>query len=199
MENENREEKKREKGPFDAEGVAARVTENYAVGRPQVEKVRYTHEGMIDLIIQNPGISQDRIAAYFGYSASWVSTIFASDAFQVQLARRRHELIDPTIAASIEERFRALAETSVQKLMEHINRPTVEVDPEVLIKAAALGAKALGIGGNAAPKSVIINSEERLELLAGRLTGLLRKQNGDIIDAKLNEIKDPGEEGSRES
>jgi hypothetical protein len=189
MENENEEKK------FDPEGVAERVTENYSVSRPQIDKVRYTHNAMVDLLITNPGISQDRIAQYFGYSPSWVCTILASDAFQVQLARRRHELIDPSIAATIEERFKALAETSVNKLIEHINRPMVNVDPEILIKAAALGAKALGIGGNAAAKTVVISSDERLQALSGRLTGLLRKQNEEIINVEVKEIN-RGEAGS---
>jgi hypothetical protein len=181
---ENEEEEKREER---AQNVASRVTENYSVSRPQVAKVRYTHEAMIDLLIMNPGISQNAIAAHFGYQPSWVCTILASDAFQVQLARRRHELIDPTIAATIEERFKALAETSVQKLIEHINRPMVDVDPEILIKAATLGAKALGIGGNAAPKTVILSSDERLQALSGRLTGLLRKQTEGVIDVEVKE------------
>ncbi len=173
---------------FDPAEVASRVTENYAVGRPEIGKVRYSHEAMIDLLIMNPGISQGLIAKHFGYTQSWVSTIMASDAFQVQLARRRHELIDPTIAATIEERFQALAEVSVNKLLEHVNRPMMEIDPEILIKAAALGAKALGIGGNAAPKTIMVSSDERLEALSGRLRGLLRKQNEGVLDVESKEV-----------
>lgn len=175
---------------FDALAAGSRATQNYSVGRPQVEKVRYTHDAMIDLLIQNPGISQGSLANYFGYSQSWVCSIMASDAFQVQLAQRRHELIDPAIALSIEERFNALATASVEKLIEHINRPAVEVDPEILIKAATLGAKALGIGGNAPPKTVIINSDDRLEALSSRLTGLLRRQTEGICDVEATEIKE---------
>jgi hypothetical protein len=145
---------------------------------------------MIDVLISNPGISQGQLAQYFGYSQSWVCTIMASDAFQVKLASRRHELVDPTIAASIEERFKALAEVSVNKLIEHMNRPAIEVDPEILIKAAALGAKALGIGGNAPQQKIILSSEERLQALSGRLTGLLQNaKTEEIIDVEINEIK----------
>ena len=163
----------------------------YSQSRPQVQGVRYTHDAMIDLLITEPGISQNRIASYFGYSAPWVSTIMASDAFQVRLAQRRGELIDPTIAASIEERFKALTVASVEKLMRMIGQPEIAVDPEILLKAAALGAKSLGIGGHAPTQTLnLISPETRLKALAGRLTGLLAtaKTNEGVVDVQANEI-----------
>lgn len=173
-----------------AADVAAKATENYSIGRPQVDKVRYSHDAMVDLLIMNPGISQDKLATHFGYTASWVCTIMASDAFQVRLAGRRHELIDPAIAATLEERFKALATVSVDKLIAHMNRPAQEVDPEILLKAAALGAKTLGIGGHASAQTVVISSEDRLKALAGKLTGLLSdKKTEGAIDVEVKEVK----------
>lgn len=173
---------------FNAEAVAAGVTQHYSVDRPQIQKVRYTHDAMIDVIITNPGISQGALAKYFDKTQSWVCTIMSSDAFQVRLAQRRHELVDPEIMASIEERFKALATISVNKLLDHLNQPAIQIDPEVMLKAAALGAKALGIGGNAAPKTVILSSEERLQSLAGRLTNLNKQsKEGGIIDVQAKE------------
>lgn len=173
-----------------AADVAAKATEGYAVDRPQVAKVRYSHDAMVDLLIQNPGISQGALAAHFGYTQSWVCTIMASDAFQVRLASRRHELIDPEIAATIEERYKALATVSVNKLIEHMNRPMVEIDPEVLLKAAALGAKAVGIGGHAPPPAQR-DADERLNELAGKLTGLLsHKRTEGAIDVEVKEINE---------
>jgi len=161
----------------------------YSPDRPQIAKVRYSHDGMIDLLITNPGIHQNAIAKHFGYSAAWVSTILASDAFQVRLAARRHELVDPQITTTIEERFKALANASVEKLLEHMNQPMVQIDPEVMLKAAALGAKALGIGGNAPAKQIVISTEDRLQNLGGRLTQLLKQsQDRGIVDVQTIDI-----------
>lgn len=171
-----------------AADVARKATEDYSVDRPQVAKVRYTHDAMVDLLIMEPGISQAKIAHHFGYTQAWVCTIMASDAFQVRLASRRHELVDPSILSTIEERYKALAEVSVTKLIEHMNRPAVEVDPEILIKAAALGAKSLGIGGHAAPQQVKVDPDQRLNMLAEKLTGLLRVKQTDVIDVVAKDL-----------
>lgn len=130
----------------------------------RLQKVRYTHEAMIDLIIKNPELSQNEIAAYFGYTPAWISNILASDAFQAAMAARREEIIDPEIKATIEERFRALVIRSLAVLQEKLNKP--QVSDTVALRAAELGAKALGVGGNAAPAAP---QGDRLKILADRL------------------------------
>lgn len=67
-------------------------------------KLNYTHDAMIDLILQEPTVTAEELAQVFGYSAGWVSRILASDSFSARLAQRRHELIDPLIAQSVNER-----------------------------------------------------------------------------------------------
>ena len=163
----------------------------YAVGRPEIEKVRYTHMAMIDLMIADPGISQGSIAQHFGYTQSWVCTVMNSDAFQSMLASRRAELVDPAIMVSIEEKFKALASVSVEKLIEYVNRPVVAIDPEILVKAAALGAKTMNLGGHKTSQTVIISSDDRLKLLSEKLTGLLANKKSipdDTIDVESKDI-----------
>ncbi len=163
----------------------------YSVGRPEVAKVSYTHNALIDLMITNPGISQNDMAKHFGYTAPWICTIIHSDAFQMQLAARRHELVDPQITASIEERFKALANASVDRLLEHLTQPAVQIDPEVMIKAAALGAKALGLGGNAPQKQIVISTDDRLNNLSSKLTHLLKQAHEKgIVDVIVTEKKE---------
>jgi hypothetical protein len=41
----------------------------------EIQKVRYTHDAMIDLIIADPSIHQNHLAKIFGYTASFVSII----------------------------------------------------------------------------------------------------------------------------
>ena len=70
-----------------------------------VEKISYTHDGMIDHILANPGISQGELGYIYGYSAGWISQIMASDAFQARMHERREAIIDPAIRLSMKERF----------------------------------------------------------------------------------------------
>lgn len=137
-------------------------------------KLSYTHDAMIDLLVAHPEMSQNALAAQFGYSAGWVSNIMASDAFQARLAARREELVDPTVTATLEERFRGITLLSLTRLQEKLEKPTVS--DNVVLKAVELGAKSLGVGGNAPLSS---NATDHLAILATRLIDLqagIRKQ-----------------------
>lgn len=151
-------------------------------------KVRYTHADMIDFIIANPGISQGAIAARYGYTQSWVSQVMSSDAFQSALAARREEVIDPVLVATVDERFKALTHRSLDRLMEKLDAP--QVSDNVVLRAVELGAKALGVGGNAAPPPP---PQDHLAAIAGRLLELqsrIRTQvpQGVTLDGQAIEI-----------
>lgn len=119
---------------------------------PGIEKVSYTHDAMIDLIVANPAISQGQIAAHFGYSQTWVSIVFNSDAFKERLEARKNELVDPAIRASIEEKFRALADLSFQVVMEKLHASR---DAKVGLAGLEIASKALGYGAKAAPSQQV--------------------------------------------
>lgn len=164
----------------DAGGAPARRETAPTMG--QLKRVSYTHDHMIDLMISQPGISQAQISAYFGYSQSWFSNILASDAFQARLAERRKEVIDPMMIATIEERFRALTIQSLDRLQQKLEAPVVS--DQVLIRAAELGAKALGIGGNAAPKTVVVD--------LGGLRDRLLALRGSVYEGTAVQIQENG-------
>lgn len=149
-----------------------------------IPKMRYTHEGMANLILENPWISQNQLAAHFGYSPAWISTVITSDAFQSLLASRRAELVDPELRLTLEERFRALTAQSLRVLQEKLTRPADQVSDQLALRAAELGAKALGIGGNAPPPPPA-NPAEYLPALAERLMRLQGRQTGEVVDATL--------------
>lgn len=108
-----------------------------------IARVKYSHDAMIDLIIASPMISQAAIAKHFGYTQPWVSRIFNSDAFQARLAERKTELVDPTIALTIDEKLKAVADKSLDVVLEKLNlSPTFDM----AVKAAELTSKALGYG-----------------------------------------------------
>lgn len=114
-----------------------------------IKKVNYTHDSCIDQIIANPWITQRALAAYFGYTEGWISQVFASDAFQSRLAERKNELVDPTIRATIEERFKALVIQSLEVLKRKLESPIVS--DELAIKALDVAAKAAGYGAKTVP------------------------------------------------
>lgn len=152
----------------------------------RLQKVRYTHQAMIDLIIEHPEYTQNQLAAHFGYTPGWISNVLASDAFQAAMAARREEIVDPELKASIEERFRALVIRSLEVLQAKLNAPAVS--DQVALRAAELGAKALGVGGHAAPKPP---QTDRLERLAERLIVLQSTVRERVIngEAELLEVK----------
>ena len=106
-------------------------------------RVRYSHDAMIDHLIENPGISQGELAAMFGYTGAWISRVINSDAFLARLAERKSDLVDPSIALTLDEKFRSLAAQSLDVIQEKLSL-TKNVD--TAMKALELSAKALGYG-----------------------------------------------------
>ena len=159
--------------------------EDLAAKGGAIAKVRYTHDAVIDYIIQSPSVSQNELAALFGYTPGWVSQVMGSDAFRARLEQRKEELVDPQIRLTLNEKFNALVSRSLDVLQEKLMGNSV--DPEIALRAAALGAKALGLG-NAQGVTVNVGpSGDRLEHLANRLTGLLGQHRasmaaGQVID-----------------
>lgn len=108
-----------------------------------ITRVKYTHDAMIDLIIQNPGVPQGVIARHFNYTETWVSRVLNSDAFQARLAVRKEDLVDPSIILTVEEKFKTLANRSLDIIQEKLEQ-TKSVD--VAFKGLELATKALGYG-----------------------------------------------------
>lgn len=135
---------------------------------PTIKRVRYTHDAMIDLIIENPWVAQGELAKHFGYTEGWVSIIINSDAFQARLEARKDQLIDPAIRLSLNERFNAVVARSLTVLQEKLSRPVGEIPDNLVLRAVEIGAKALGTGGHAPPAAPV----DHLASLAERLLAL---------------------------
>lgn len=108
-----------------------------------IKRVNYSHDAFIDELIKNPGIQQGQLAQMFGYTQVWVSRVMNSDAFLARLAERKNDLVDPTIAATLEEKFRTLASRSMDIVLEKLE---VTKNPDTALKALELSSKALGYG-----------------------------------------------------
>ena len=108
-----------------------------------IAKIRYTHDAMIDLIIAQPEISQGQIAVYFGYTQGWVSQVLGADAFKARLAERKGEVVDPVLAASIEEQLEGLARQSMDVLRASL---AANPKPDVALKTLEITTRSLGFG-----------------------------------------------------
>ena len=124
-------------------------------GTPRIQKCRYTHEALIDVIIAEPSLKQYELAARFDRSTQWVTVVMGSDAFQAALAKRRDELTDPFLIATIEERFRGLAQQSLQVIAANLEKTQ---NADIALKALDISAKALGFGSRSAGQTNIQNN-----------------------------------------
>jgi len=155
-----------------------------------VKKLNYSHEAMIDLIIATPGISQNEIAARFGYSASWVSQVRCSDMFQEMLAKRRNEIVDPALLASVEDNFKGLISRSMDLLKEKLDSPANDVSDILVLRTLEISSRALGYGARTDPNvKVEVNIGDHLEKLGGNLVRLLEKKKQEAIEGTAVRIE----------
>ena len=112
-----------------------------------LKKCNYTHDAVIDALIANPSITQNDLAAIFGYSVPWMSRVMCSDAFQVRLAARKEEILDPLLREEIENGFRALVNKSLNVLLERLSQPAPS--EKTALQALEIGARALAYGARA--------------------------------------------------
>lgn len=153
-----------------------------------LKTVSYTHLDMIDFMLCNPSCSLKDLALRYGYTAAWISNVRASDAWKAAFAKRRAETTDDIVEGTIKERMEGVTMLSLERLQEKLEAPVVS--DNVVLKAVELGAKGMGLGGNA-PVSQI-PAADHLAQLANRLIDL---QDG--IRAKVVEgtVLEEGEEG----
>lgn len=161
----------------------------------ELVRLKYSHEAMIDQMIVNPTVSVRELSLRFGVTENWIYRVRSSSMFRDKLRARTKELVDPAIAAELDERFDAAVNRSLEVLMDKISRDSEEVDPNLALEVAKLGAKARGIGGFGA-KAVPMAAPpdpDRLERLAERLLNLNRQG---AIDVQCHEVPVSRQAGS---
>jgi hypothetical protein len=156
--------------------------------------MKYSHDAMVDVIVANPSIKQKELAAMFGRSDAWISVVMASDVFQMKLAERRQEIIDPLMKEEIEARFKMVTRRSLEVLQEKLNSPSSVVDAGLALKAAELGMKGMGIGqpqpvaGQESGGDRISRLAQRLEGLLGPATSPTRAPLVDVVDVPVKRV-----------
>ena len=132
----------------------------------RIDRVNYTHDAMIDLVLQNPMISQNEIAAQFGYTPTWVSIIFNSDAFQARLAARKEEIVDPLVRAQVEEAIKGLVTRSIAILREKLDSTNASTD--LALEVFKASTRAAGYGARSGTVNVQVNGQGSLiQVLSG--------------------------------
>lgn len=103
----------------------------------------YSPLSMVQLMVQHPEYTHAQLASVFGRPASWLSQVLASEAFQSAVEPFRDQL-DPSFGATMDERFRSLAIRATTVLQSKLE--SSGVNDLVVLKAAEIGVKALGMG-----------------------------------------------------
>lgn len=109
----------------------------------EIIKVGYTHDAMIDCIIANPSVTGMQLAATFGFTPAWISQVVSSDAFKARLAERKGDLVDPGIAATVEQRMEGILRQSMDVVAQKMIAGT---DGDFAMKGVEVMSKALGFG-----------------------------------------------------
>lgn len=135
----------------------------------------YSHEAMIELMIEHPNWTHKQFAAYWGKGAGWFASILASDNFQLALDGRRGEIANPEITATLDERYRAVVLRGLDVLQDRLGGK--EVSDNLILRAVEIGGKALGMGQDKAPPVAPTGS---VDALAERLMSAFAKQKGNV-------------------
>ena len=85
-----------------------------------IKRITYTHEAMIDLILQEPSVTPQELAELFDRSKAWISRIVSSDSFKARLAERKGALVDPLITQSLHERLAGVAVHAIDIMSEKL-------------------------------------------------------------------------------
>lgn len=110
----------------------------------RIQKLKYSHEAVVDILLANPTLTHKEIGELVGRSAAWVSYVVNSDAFRTLLNSRRDAIIDPVLTTTVEDRLKTMVNRSLDIVVDRLNTP--DCPPEFAVRAAEMGSKALGYG-----------------------------------------------------
>lgn len=164
--------------------------------KPTIKKISYTHDAMIDLMIARPMISGNELAAIFGYTAAWISTVRCSDSFKARYAQRRAEIVGPELVQSVEAHFHGVLHRSMEVLAEKLSKSPDEVSDSTCLRAVELSSRALGYGASQPPQvNVQVNVDQHLEKMGDNLTKLLQRRKEQAAGGTLPvPMEDEGDE-----
>lgn len=184
--------------PFNAlvQGLHDRDTKEVTVLKPAQGPVPqpspfplYSPQLMVQLMVDNPAWGHADFARHFGRSLGWFSSVLASQAFQDALDPVRHLIADPSLTASMEERFRALSLRAVGVLQDKLESPNVQ--EFLVLKAAEIGVKALGLGSRPAEVPALPSPKNSSESVADKIMAAMdARDRARTVDVETVEVKE---------
>jgi hypothetical protein len=124
-----------------------------AAGRwqPRDNRLNYTHDALIDAILANPHLRQKDFAEMFSRTPQWVHLVMASDAFKARLAERKAQIVDPILGVTTENRLEAVANASLEKLLDKLSNPAAVPSDDFVLQSAKMATSAMGYGARVQP------------------------------------------------
>lgn len=104
------------------------------------------HEAIIDMWIADPTLKQGDIARALGKTQAWLSIVVNSDAFRMKFAERKAEFVDPILAATVEDRLRAVANGAAEEFLRRLEVAPQSVSNKDLLGAMRVSGQGLGLG-----------------------------------------------------
>ena len=148
-------------------------------------RVRWRHEALIDLMIAHPEQDQNDWARTLGYTASWLSTIIASDSFQAALEERKDEIVDPQLKATVQEQLKGVLARSLEILRKKLDGPADQVEAQLALRTIELSSRALGYGARDAQPTAQVHTHLHIESLGDNLVAVLRKKKQEVLEGEV--------------
>lgn len=120
----------------------------------QLKTLRPRHHSIMDFMLANPRIPYSAVAAEFGVTQAWLSTVINSDIFRAQLAARR-SLMDDHVNRDICGRLQRLAKKGLDEMEAILDDE--EVSASTKLEVAKTSLTALGYLGNKGSSPVQVN------------------------------------------
>ena len=170
---------------------AQRVWKERVKSGKALEKLKDIHVLMIEEIVMNPSITHQQLADKFGYSRVWVTMVLGSDLFRTEYKKRREAIMNPLITATLQDKVKAAAGLSWDKMLERLTDDTKPVPDATLIKVLEISTKAL-FGDMVETVKKPAMTEDHLDKLAERLISLQARTTtaGALVNEKTLEIQD---------
>lgn len=165
-----------------------------------IQKLRYSHEAMVDVVLMQPWISQNELGKIFDRTPGWISRILSSDLFQAALAKRREDIVDPQMRSAVEELQRSLYYRSLDILTQKLDADASQVPDNLALRVAQVMGANMGLSG--AKVLSVQETHVHFEQLGKNLVGLLRKGRAEAeeyIDGQATEVRSssPSQPGPR--
>lgn len=132
----------------------------------QLKTLRPKHHAIMDFMLANPRIPYSGVAAEFGVTQAWLSTVINSDIFRAQLNARRG-LMDEHVNRDIVTRLQTLAKKGLTEMEAILDDE--EVSASTKLEVAKTSLTALGyLGAKSSTSPVQVNIQTNTQNITTR-------------------------------